>query len=133
MEKEYYVYFHVCPLTGQTVYIGHGKIDRAWTCRKPNRQPEHVAWLKSLFKLGYTLIDIVRIQETSLTKDESKVLEKKHILEIKPLFNRAKGLNSYVPVNKLELAKELRNQGKTFKEIGEVMQQSTMSAYRWCQ
>lgn len=134
MEKRhYYVYQHVNPITKEVVYIGCGKKDRAWVSQKNHRQPEHYERLLFYYDQGYTLSDIVVIVKQGLTKKEAHTMEQCLILESKPTLNRAKGLNSYVGLEELRQAKEMREKGMTFKQIANKMNTTTMTAYRWCQ
>ena len=86
-DRQYYVYSHQDPRNLKVLYVGVGQFDRAWNVRRNQRKDEHVCWLEELYNLGYTLEDIVQIDEKRLTKQEALELEKVKIEEIKPKFN----------------------------------------------
>ena len=79
MANIYYVYQH--KENGSVVYIGKGKYDRAWSCRRSN--PEHALWLES----QYPDLDVA-IVEKGLSEKEALYLEKKMIQELQPRFNK---------------------------------------------
>lgn len=86
-DRQYYVYSHRDPRNLKVLYVGIGQYDRAWNVRRNQRKEEHVAWLEELYNLGYTLADIVQIDDNQLTKQEALDLEKHRIEESKPKFN----------------------------------------------
>ena len=83
----FYIYKHIDPRDETLKYIGVGQYDRAWSVRRNQRKEAHVSWLEELYKEGYTLEDVVKIEEKKLTKEQA--LEKESILikDLKPVFN----------------------------------------------
>ena len=89
-QQLYYVYTHVCPVTGEELYIGHGTGARAWNYREySSRSPEHEAYLSKLFADGYLPTDWVIIQEKGLTKADAIIMESALIALANPKFNKA--------------------------------------------
>lgn len=84
----YYVYSHKDPRNLKVCYVGIGQYDRAWSVRTNHRSKEHVSWIEELYNLGYTLSDIVQIDENQLTKQEAMELEAYRINEQRPIFNK---------------------------------------------
>jgi hypothetical protein len=68
------------------MYVGLGQEDRAWVSR--NRSTEHKKWLCSLFSDGYTLDEIVSIENKKLTKQEAMSIEKELVNNLSPQFNK---------------------------------------------
>jgi len=90
MTKTHYLYEHRCPETKDVVYVGVGKGSRAWASGESTgsaRSEAHAIWLSNLFEQGYTMADVVFIQETLLSKEEALALELPRIKELKPKFN----------------------------------------------
>lgn len=86
-DNTFYVYSHVDPRDNSRPYIGIGQYDRAWCCRRNQRKEDHVLWLEELYKEGYTLADIVRIEHNKLTKKEALEIEANIIKTEKPKLN----------------------------------------------
>lgn len=84
----YYVYHHVDPRTNKAVYVGLGQYDRAWCIRKNQRGKNHVEWIEEMYSLGYTLNDIVFIVENQISKEQASKIEKQHIEDLSPIFNK---------------------------------------------
>lgn len=88
MTKEtFYVYSHSDPRTSVRMYIGIGQYDRAWNTRRNQRKEKHVKWLEELYVAGYTLQDIVNIENNGLTKKEALTIEDDIIKTERPLLN----------------------------------------------
>lgn len=122
----FYVYLHRDPRDSVIKYVGVGKYDRAWCVRSNQRKNKHVAWLKELFNLGYTLNDIVVIERNMLSKDEALMIEKQIILELKPLFNAMSNPNYWSKNRKTtpdvcDLAKSLQEMGYGYIRISHLV------------
>ena len=83
----FYVYSHTDPRNQVRKYIGIGQYDRAWNTRKNQRKESHVSWLEELYLEGYTLQDIVKIENNRLSKQEALSIENTIIKTERPLFN----------------------------------------------
>jgi hypothetical protein len=86
-EKSFYVYTHNDPRNNAIKYVGIGQYDRAWNTRRNQRKDRHVVWIEELYKTGFTLADIVKIEANGLTKKEALECEKAMIMEDPPEFN----------------------------------------------
>lgn len=73
MKNNYYIYFHINPLTNKVFYVGKGKGKRAWS--KGHRSQY---WKNTVNKYGY-IIDIV---EDNLTEEIAFEREKFYIQKI---------------------------------------------------
>lgn len=130
--KEYYVYEHVCPKTGEVLYVGHGKRVRAWLHYVPFRSEEHAAFLETLIQDGYTPADFVQIVNQGLFKHEASSIEKQLIQEYNyPKFNKLMGIK-HVRMNKQELTRacELRSENTSYANIGKELNIPTMTVFR---
>lgn len=88
MTKEtFYVYSHIDPRTSVRMYVGIGQYDRAWNIRRNQRKEKHVKWLEELYVAGYTLQDIVNIENNGLTKKEALAIEDDIIKTERPPLN----------------------------------------------
>lgn len=92
--KNYYVYQHIDPSTGEIVYVGMGSGGRAWGILNRNRRhhPEHREFLDQLTQNGFLPCDWVVIIERNMTKETATLSELKliHSLGI-PKFNFSNG------------------------------------------
>lgn len=118
----YYVYEHINPVTLEIVYIGVGKLDRAWTCRGGNRSKEHFEFIYDLQMKGFTLQDIVYIRERGLPKQEAFEKERNLIDELRPKYNKLSNKNHWQGNRKFEvetclLAKALHEMGYGYQRI----------------
>ena len=86
-DNTFYVYSHIDPRGNLRRYVGIGQYDRAWCCRRNQRKEDHVLWLEELYKEGYTLADIVKIEQNKLTKKEALEIEANIIKTEKPKLN----------------------------------------------
>lgn len=86
-KNTYYLYSHIDPVTNIRKYIGIGQYDRAWNTRRNQRKESHVLWLENLYKEGFTLSDIVKIERKGLSKREALFAENIIIKNEKPEFN----------------------------------------------
>lgn len=129
----YYVYKHVDPLTKSIIYIGHGKLDRAWTFRPTTlNQISHYEHLIELSNAGYTPQDWVKLHKTKLTKEQAKDLEKRLIYKHQPIYNKQRGIGSLTNKDKINMARNLRNTGLSYTEIAKKMGlKSSMTAWRY--
>jgi len=87
IDNTFYVYSHIDPRDNSRPYVGIGQYDRAWCCRRNQRKEDHVLWLEELYKEGYTLADIVRIEHNKLTKKEALEIEANIIKTERPRLN----------------------------------------------
>lgn len=124
----YQVYRH--HRKGETYYIGVGTLDRPWQIS--NRQEDHKAWLIDEVQSGRRLDHIVEILYENLTKEEALQIELDLITKERPIFNRNFRLKSTHKLNEeqVQVALELREQGKTYKSISEELGVSVMSIHR---
>ena len=79
----YYVYFHR-DVDGTVVYIGKGKLDRAYNIT--GRLPEHADWLVDQVVQGNNWVEL---QDKCMTEAEALNLEHHLIVEYSPRFNIA--------------------------------------------
>lgn len=96
--SRYYVYLHVDPITGETVYVGKGTLGRAWDVTRVRKKHhhEHCSWMLSLSEQGYLPTDWVHILERNLTEDEAFSKEKEYLHNNGKLkFNRQSGEDNY--------------------------------------
>ena len=88
MTKEtFYVYSHIDPRTSVRMYVGIGQYDRAWNTRRNQRKEKHVKWLEELYLAGFTLQDVVNIENNGLTKKEALSIEGTIIKQERPVLN----------------------------------------------
>jgi hypothetical protein len=87
IDNTFYVYSHIDPRDNSRPYVGIGQYDRAWCCRRNQRKEAHVLWLEELYKEGYTLADIVKIEHNKLTKKEALEIEAGIIKNERPKLN----------------------------------------------
>ena len=133
-QQVFYVYFHVDPDSGEIVYVGSGTKERAWTARASNRHNEaHLTWLQRMETRGFTPDQYVSVVYRN--SDKRAVLDKERELieELKPEFNQT--LNKWwwcltLSEEQLKEARELRDEGMSYKKIGEVIGTSTMTVWR---
>lgn len=116
LTNNFYIYKHIDPLVEKTMYVGIGQYDRAWSVRRNQRKEEHVLWLEALYSEGFTLADIVVIEENNLNKHHALHLERKLIEDLKPEFNRLMNPdhwsnNRHQHKSVAEFAKNLHNSG----------------------
>lgn len=72
--SNYYVYFHINPITNTIFYIGKGKGKRAFTKNNRNKH-----WYNTVNKYRGFIVDII---ESNLTEEEAFQIEKKYISKI---------------------------------------------------
>ena len=132
-----YVYRHIDPDSGETVYIGMGTSCRAFRVIGGHRSNEHKEWLESQYSKGNCP---VVFEATGLTKTEAHDLERNLIHEEQPLFNKL-STTSYLntqrsgDVELWEFASLLKESGYTLKQIAELLglnpetNQMTVSRY----
>ena len=119
--SKYYVYKHVD--NGEVVYVGMGKIGRAWSFSK--RQDKHKQWMKDC-----DIFTAVQPIETDLTEKEAIVLERTLIYELQPKFNvglkgGAHGNNAKLNYDEILAIKTLLYpSGLTQKEIADMFETS---------
>ena len=135
-----YTYLHKDPETQEVRYVGAGSKGRAWACgwrggdkeRRGNRSEEHQDWLNTLFDKGYTLADIVEINEKSLTREQSFEIERTLITKYgyDRLFNLPHNWAAIITPKQINHAKVLRHEGMSYSKIGGAIGCSTMTAWR---
>jgi hypothetical protein len=130
----YYVYIHVDPRDDQLLYIGHGCRSRAWIHGSGGtqlRSSEHLGHLESMTNDGFIASDWVEIIYQGLDKSSACKIEQRLIRELKPRYNKPQGLqNLKVDQGLFDRFLSLREEGLSYKEIGEVTGVSTMTVYR---
>jgi DNA-directed RNA polymerase specialized sigma24 family protein len=130
----YYVYKHIDPRDSVCKYIGHGWGARAWihgsrkTCL---RSQEHLDWILKLMDEGFLPEDWVYIEYKGLTKSQACQEEQRLIRHYKPSFNKCLGvaLLKFTP-DLYQEATELREEGLSYKSIGDILGLSTMTVHR---
>jgi hypothetical protein len=88
---DYYVYRHVDTSTGEIVYVGKGRADRAWSVRSlSSRQPDHIEWFKD-----QNPFECVQCVAHGLSSDTALSVEKEEISNTSPKFNKRKAPSDY--------------------------------------
>lgn len=116
MEKTHYVYRHVDPETQETMYVGIGQSDRAWSARISHRNQQHVDWIVQQYEKGFTMQDIVEILNTQLCKKEAEQIEFDFVQNTKPKFNKLKNPDYWHKSRSYD--KELAEFAKNLHEMG---------------
>lgn len=134
-EREtYYVYFHVCPITSEVKYVGHGWKSRAWVHggrKTVARSQPHYDWLRDINIKGFLPCDYVKVVERGLSKPDACKLEQRYIRDLSPEFNRPQGLSMLkVTPDILARMRELRGEGLSYKDVGYAVGVAPMTAYR---
>ena len=131
----YYVYEHVDPDTGEIVYIGHGKFERAWRCSTTNnpthyghRSVAHAEWLFEMAMHGFTPDSWVNIIQSGLTKKEAARIELSMIHSERPKFNRSIRRDKKLDGSR---AQEYRDAGMYYSEIANKLDVSAMTVWRY--
>jgi hypothetical protein len=139
--NKYYVYLHIDPRDDRIKYVGMGQGSRAWMMRNSggpsprygHRSPEHYAWFEELEALGYTLDQIVVVEQRRLSKKEALRLEKEFVKECDggQLFNKNR-TKDWTKQNQeiISKVKSLRNASVSFKKIAEQLGIGVMTAWR---
>jgi len=121
-EDMFVVYHHVDPESLDVVYVGEGKIDRAFQIN--HRTEAHHRWLIDKLE-KFDIQEIVRIKGGNMTKDEALVVEKH---EIKCCLR--KGCNLYNieknPYRRARTESE-RNQSISKQHVGDSQPESCQS------
>lgn len=61
-DRQYYVYYHICPATNVIMYVGKGKHGRAWdVTRSRGTNKAHQDWMIGLSESGHIPQDWVVI------------------------------------------------------------------------
>ena len=131
--QQYYVYFHQHPETGKVFYIGHGCNDRAWMFSiNMTRHTTHREYLYNLVSLGFIPNDWVFIVKKGLSKEDA-ITEEKRLIEIhKPEFNYVNNPDyTRIPKDKVEYAKELKEQGIVGTQAAKLLEVSIMTTWRY--
>lgn len=135
--QEFYVYTHTDPTTNEIVYVGHGKGSRAWSeCRDSG----HAAWMRTLFQLGYTMDEFVKVYAKHLSKKEACAIEASLIVKYKPVYNKLSNSNFSHIWSKWDTTtkttiKTLHNNGYSYSQIAYLMggqKKNAMSMWRIC-
>lgn len=127
----YYVYHHEHPDTGEVVYVGKGSRGRAWHCAESNsRGASHAVWMNGLIADGFTPDAWVVLLETGLTEADAYAKEALLIDNHLPIFNSKHDAACKLTQDNLSQIKLLRENGNTYKGIGEIVGFSTMTIYR---
>ena len=130
----YYVYSHVDPRNNETIYVGHGCRGRAWihgskkTCL---RSQDHLDRLNELTSLGFIATDWVKILEKGMSKSEACRFEQEVIRDTDPTFNVQMGISILkVTRDVFDEIKSLRDEGMSYKSIGDKVGLSAMTVFR---
>lgn len=134
MNDIYYVYAHEDPRNNEVLYVGHGCRGRAWihgSKRTCLRSQDHLDKLEYLTSIGYLADDWVSILHKGMSKSEACQVEQSLIRELKPKFNTQMGLKILkVSEEVFSSISTLRDDGMSYKDIGECVGLSTMTVYR---
>ena len=134
----HYVYLHVCPMSDDVFYVGHGSKGRAWRCdsygdvpKYGHRSKDHSDYLDTLMMEGYCPADWVVIHAQGLSKKEAAEKEQFLIRELEPAFNKPLG-RKLLKLTKQDIADghSMREEGHSYKYIAEKLNVSTMCAHR---
>jgi hypothetical protein len=136
-----YVYKHICPDTGEVVYVGIGTGNRAWTAGKGTgrthnknglRTIEHADWMNGHFNNGVNPIEFVGC---NLSRKDARAIESREIDNHQPRFNKM-GTDAYRH-SKAETTKDealecrrLRSKGLSYLSINRIMWPGSTGAMR---
>lgn len=81
-----YTYAHILPNTGEVIYVGSGRHERAWSLAR--RSAEHVKVINNILEGGSSPADYVVILAHGLSAQVAASLEVRLIRELRPLLNR---------------------------------------------
>jgi len=141
MTKEYYVYRHIDPWNGETLYVGMGKGSRAYATKttKSNkneyghRSPEHSVVLDEFLRQGWLPHEWIEFLSRGLDKSDALNLEKKFIQELKPKYNRKFGRKlCHLNKDQVEYVLKQKEKGISQKDIAEELKVSQMVISRIC-
>lgn len=135
----YYVYIHVDPHTGETVYAGYGSRDRAWKfppyCKNhptANRAPDHIEWMEGLVADGFWPGDWVCLIDKNLNKEDARYLESKLIDTYAPRFNKINNQRSGPKTrSEVELMRQLRSEGQSWNKLAQRFNCSRQTVQRY--
>lgn len=128
MKEQCYVYSHICPKNNIILYVGYGQKQRARMTGASHRSREHIDWIDELHENGYTMEDIVTIEEKNLSKDEAKKLEQVLIKLHSPKFND----HFTGGKRRLRIVRTEEDMNLSYRKLGEKYGTSTMNAWRAC-
>jgi hypothetical protein len=124
-DRQFYVYLHKDPTTGEVVYVGKGKYGRAWDvtrCRTKNQ--DHQNWMKELCLRGFVPTDWVELLFKNLTENEAFQHEKEYLHRKGTLkFNKQSGQNQHQSKMTNEQARQayvLASKGVKHKTIADL-------------
>lgn len=84
LSVDYYIYSHICSETNEILYIGRGRLSRAYgITRRSNK--DHQSYLA---KHCLNLNKIIKFLNTNLTLKEANKIEKEYIKKYKPKWNK---------------------------------------------
>lgn len=126
----HYVYAHICPVTKDIIYIGHGTGARAWMFTEPFRAKNHAEYLVKLGEDGFLPCDWVHVFLRHVSKTQACEAEQVAIKEHEPRFNKPQGPTPLITPQLLATAAEYRQLGFSYSKIAEILNVSTMTAYR---
>lgn len=136
----HYVYRHVCPDTGEVVYVGAGSAARAWICAKAkpglrygSREPSHADWLHALFARGFTMDQLVVVTHRGLSKIDAHKIEREEVRQLNPRFNQySGGHNSKMTAEQVAWAKNVYGSEAypSYKSIADKLNLTTTIVWR---
>lgn len=133
-DEIYYVYSHVDPRDDEVIYVGHGCRGRAWihgSKRTCLRDQDHLSHLEDLTLNGFLASDWVEVLVSGISKSKACKVEQEFIRDLRPRYNKQMGLSTLkVTEAMFSTMVELREDGMSYKEIGEIIGVSIMTAYR---
>ena len=136
-----YVYKHVCPDTGEVVYVGIGTGSRAWSSGKGTgrkhtsnslRTIEHADWLNGHLNNGVSPVEFIAC---NVSRPEALEIEREHIAKHSPRFNKigTKGYGesrSSITKEQAIKCRQLRDEGLSYKAITEIVWPGSVGAMK---
>jgi hypothetical protein len=125
----YYVYKHVDPLYGMTVYVGKGCGGRAWdVTRNRNGNKEHLEWMLELCELGYSPDEWVVIIQRDLDEETALRIESEYRhTNGCPIYNRQSGEKNYQAKLTDKQAREIFQRAKAGEKHGDLSEEFGVS------
>lgn len=129
--EKYYVYSYR-DYKGNIVYVGHGCKGRAWHCGYMRGDTEdRQDWKEAQLDMGRLPCDWVKIEERRLSKADATDIEREMIKKYNPEFN-IMHRTDYPRTKELrKKAKELRESGKSYSQIGILLDKAPMTVWRY--
>ena len=124
---QYYIYQHT--EGNVVVYVGHGSKERAWAVG--NRGDAHKLWCMRQLGKGLICSDWTTVIHRGLTKTEAAEKEQCMIDRLNPMFNKQVSRERCIMSDEeVEAAVALREEGLSYRLIGDELDLSTMTIFR---